>query len=97
MMRRLWIAACVLVPLLVLSVPTAAIVGIWSGSGRLLLISGVLLFASLPTVPMFWIWTADNQPQPNLPRRQQMAVRAERDRIRMEAAIAEAEREAGIR
>lgn len=96
MSRRLWMLCCALVPLLVASVPTLAIAGIWTGIGRLLAISGVLLFVCLPVVPLFWIWTEDHRPEPLLPLRQRRALRREQSRIRMEKAIADAEREAGI-
>lgn len=97
MTRRLWLASAAIVPALVLSVPVLYIVSIWTSVGRLAGIATILLFVCLPAVPLFWIWTADNMPPRNLPARQRRALRAERDRIHMEAAIAEAEREAGIR
>ena len=97
MIRRLWLASAAILPVLVLSVPILYIVSIWTSVGRLAGIATILLFVCLPTVPLFVIWTNDDMPERNLPRRQRRALRAEQDRIRMEAAIAAAEREAGIR
>ena len=93
MMRRLWLACCVLLSALIGSAPVTLIGGIWMGSWRLIGISVVLGFCALFASLAFNDWTP---PERNLPRADRKRLRDESRRIRLEKALAELEREAGL-
>ena len=96
---HLRVALWVLTALLVLSVPLAAFAGIWLSSTRFGWTSFLLFCCAAPAVGVMGIWTESEKldRHARLTRAERRRLRDERARIRIEAEIAAAEREAGIR
>lgn len=96
MLRRAWVVGWVTVGLTWVAVIALYLAAIWSGIGRLAGMATILLLADLAgTLVMSW-WSAE-APQPNPTRSVRKQLRVEQNRIALEKAIANAEREAGLR
>lgn len=98
MRRRLWVACSTLVILLIISVPITGIAAVWTDSNRLGSTAIIVFFTAIVFFFVLAWWTDEvGVPEPNLPRRERRELKDRKRQIRLQKAIREAERKAGLR